>query len=244
MSSPNYTPQTTRPDLSNLLDAFRDNLLLNLNCHAIARIVSFDAPSTTVTAKIVYCKQYLMVDAGGNYSPQSVQYPILTRVPVIVMGGGTGSLTFPISPGDECVILFNDRDLQNWANGGPDGKPVATKRKHSLSDGLALVGVPNTRAGGYAYDATHALLKNGTGAVGVGQTNKVLITASYNGTSNTPTLLTVLNELIANVKSLVTATAGITTSGGQSLSGPSGVSINAVTTSLNSTMSDLAGLLE
>lgn len=244
MSTANYNPQAEVPDLGTLLEILKKDIFLNLNCHALAKVVSFNSQNNTIAAQVFYCRQFLQRDAKGNYYPQNVQYPQLPKVPVIVLGGISSSLTFPISPGDNCLLLFNDRDIQNWVTANAaTGKPVATDRAHSLSDALAIVGLPTLSS----YDTTHALLKNGTGAVGIGPTNKVLITASYNGTSNTPTLLTLLNQLITNVSSLVTATAAITTVGSattQTVNPASQAAINAVSTSLTSTMTALAGLLE
>jgi len=67
-------------------------------------------------------------------------YPPLIDVPVLVLGGGNGAITFPIQQGDECIILFNDRELDNWfQNGGV--QTYSTSRTHDLSDGIALVGL-------------------------------------------------------------------------------------------------------
>jgi hypothetical protein len=67
-------------------------------------------------------------------------YPPLVDVPVLILGGGGGAITFPIKQGDECIILFNDRELDNWfQNGGV--QTFSSQRTHDFSDGMAIVGL-------------------------------------------------------------------------------------------------------
>lgn len=130
------------PSLKDLLDLYRKDILLNLNCHHIGTVQTFNPLNQTATATINYKKTFFNFDsATQTYVPQLVDYPILIDVPVIALGGGDGALTFPISGGDECLVLFNDRDLDNWFAGGGSGGAVATPRLHSFSDGLILVGI-------------------------------------------------------------------------------------------------------
>jgi hypothetical protein len=49
--------------------------------------------------------------------------PILINVPVQFPRGGCFLLTFPVTKGDECLIMFAERDA---------------KRFHSLSDATAI----------------------------------------------------------------------------------------------------------
>lgn len=128
------------PELKDLLDLFKKEIFLGLNCHAIGTVQSFNSEQQTASATINYKKTFYRPDATGVYTQKVVNYPQLIDCPVICVGGGGGSLTFPITSGDECFIFFNDRDLDNWFQGNRNAT-VATPRLHSFSDAVILVGV-------------------------------------------------------------------------------------------------------
>jgi hypothetical protein len=46
----------------------------------------------------------------------------------------------PIQSGDTCLVLFCDRDLDNWFESGQI-TTLNSNRVHDLSDGVALVGI-------------------------------------------------------------------------------------------------------
>lgn len=135
------------PDLRALLNAQMRQTFASLNCHQVGEVVAFDPAAQTATVKLATNKQ--VVDYRRR-PPQFVYvpYPLLTDCPVMFCGGGTGRLTFPVAPGDQCLVLFNDRDLDNWFDGGAN-TPPNSDRQHDLSDGLVLVGFRN-RAGALA----------------------------------------------------------------------------------------------
>jgi len=174
-----YTPPaipapniTANPDLATLLQAVQDNVARNINCHAVGTIQSFKQSTGpdgnpngfyVVTAKINYSRTYFVqTDLNSAQTAKNVDYPLLVDCPAIILGGGSTYLQFPISPGDQCLILFNDRDLNNLFAGAKSG-PVASARTHSLADGIALVGFSHVPS----FDMSHALLSNGNAQVGV-----------------------------------------------------------------------------
>lgn len=78
----------------------------------------------------------------------TIQYPLLVDVPILWQGGGGCTMTFPIKPGDECLVIFASRCIDFWWQQGPGTAeatgnivPPPNQRMHSLSDGFALVGV-------------------------------------------------------------------------------------------------------
>lgn len=49
-------------------------------------------------------------------------------------------VTYPLTQGMECVLLFNDREIESWfVNGGVN--PLAYPRMHALTDCIALCGI-------------------------------------------------------------------------------------------------------
>lgn len=198
-----YTKAAPDPDLGDLLNLHRKEIFLALNCHAVATVQSFDPETLTITATVNYQKTFFQRDSQGIYNPVLQDYPILADVPVIVLGGGNAHLTMPIQKGDQCLILFNDRDLDNWFKGALTGA-VATSRMHSFSDGLALVGLHAMANPISNYSAERAELRNGDANVSVGPEKIKVINADTD-------LKTILDDLVDKIKA-------ITTSGGQTVS--------------------------
>ena len=114
-------------------------------------IVSFDA--TTQTAQVQPALQRIFTERGA------VNLPLCVDVPVAFPGGGGFFLTFPVAPGDECLLWFAERAIDLWhALGGT--QPPAEYRLHDLSDGMAIVGLnsqPNILA---SFNTTDVELRN------------------------------------------------------------------------------------
>lgn len=237
----NAVPQ--EPSLRDLLDLTKKELMLALSCHHVGTVQSFNAAAMTVTATVNYTKTFYQRNTSGLYVPVLVNYPTLVDCPIICLGGGKTNLTFPIAKGDECLLLFNDRDIDNWYSSGQVGQGCATNRLHSFSDAFALVGVKSTPNLLSGYDAVRALITNGNAKVGINPSNGKL-TLQNSGT----TLNTLLQSVITNIKNLITQVAAITVTPG-SLAGPSSpplnvAAINALTSNLTTLGTQIGGLIE
>ncbi len=123
---------TQNVELSDALDRQTDFTKYSLNCHQVGNIVSYDSANQTCEVEIGMLRK---LPTG-----EEVKYPILLDVPVIILSGGGTSLTFPIEPGDKCVILFNDRDIDIFLEEDRSALPNSS-RAHDYSDGIALVGI-------------------------------------------------------------------------------------------------------
>ena len=120
------------PDLDDVLNELRNSIFANLNCIQIGKIESVNLEEQTAGIQI----QVKRKKGDGSI----IDYPLLVDRPVIVMQGGGAFLEFPIKAGDFCLILFNGRNIDTWWDTANVTEPP-TKRKHSLSDGFALVGI-------------------------------------------------------------------------------------------------------
>lgn len=194
IQNPTVTPSIKKvgPNLRDVLDLMKKDILLSLNCHAIATVQSFDPSVQTVTATINYKKSITTTDENGIYKTSYIDYPLLLDVPVVILGGGQAQITFPIAAGDTCLILFNDRDIDNWFQSGQVG-PLASSRLHSFADGIALVGLRASSAPLEDYDITRAKLAWGETMVGVSASKVKIANTLY-------TLNGLLQELITQIE--------------------------------------------
>ena len=101
-------------------DALRRDFFSSLHCALPGKILSFDPE--TQTAEIQPA-----VKLG------SLTYPPLSGVPVFM------PVPFEVNPGDACLVVFADIDIDAWLASGEAKEPLSARR-HSLSDGFAFVG--------------------------------------------------------------------------------------------------------
>ena len=182
-------------DLSNFFDIIKKDILINLNCHHIGIVQSFNSSTQRAQVKIVYNKTLQVLNWNG-YELQNVSYPIMADCPVIVLGGGLTSLTFPITIGDECLVLFNDRDIDNWISNSVTLE-VNSSRLHSFSDGIIIVGLRSALNVVKNYSSTDAVLQNGTTNVSVG-------IAKITIQNQIDTLGNIINDLLTAIKGITT----------------------------------------
>ena len=151
----NSLTQATAPTLASILELHKDDIMYSLNCHQVGEIVSFD-PSTQ-TAEV-------LIKMQRTVKGEIKDYPVLIDCPCVVLGGGAGRVTFPISAGDSCLVLFNDKDIDNWYDGGQK-MPPRSQRLHSFSDAFALVGIHNRLNQISDYFASGVELKHGNSSI-------------------------------------------------------------------------------
>lgn len=236
------------PELMDVLDAHKKDIGLSLNCHALATIQSFDAATQTCRATINYTKTVSQTAPNGKVISVPKPYPILVNVPIISLFGGVAGVTFPIKKGDTCVILFNDRDIDNWFISGDTNAETVTKRTHSLSDGLALVGVRSKKNALSNYDTSNLVLFHGANKITVSESNiviekgpvKITVGDKVKIENATGSLLPILNELVVDLLSLPSS-YNTTTPGNPIAPGPGTAPI---LTNINVNLTKLQGLLE
>ena len=101
-------------------EALKQEFFSALHCALPGTVVSFDAERQTAEVQPA-------VKLG------SMNYPVLSDVPVFM------PVPFEVNPGDACLVVFSDVDIDAWFVSGGAQEPTSA-RKHSLSDGFAFVG--------------------------------------------------------------------------------------------------------
>lgn len=109
-----------------------DGRLKDLHTCLPGIIASFDPD--TQTASVQPAIKRIFTEKGA------VNLPLCVDVPVAFPGGGDFFLTFPVKAGDECILMFSERAIDNWHASGGTQAP-AEYRLHDLSDGIAIVGL-------------------------------------------------------------------------------------------------------
>ena len=129
--------QIKKPNLTDVLLRVKDDILNSINKIEIGTIQSFNEDNQTASIK-VSLKKVISVDVNGNKTVRD--YTTLVDCPCLILGGGESRIEFPITKGDFGILLFNDRDIDNWFTIG-DGATPNTGRIHNISDGFCIVGL-------------------------------------------------------------------------------------------------------
>ena len=169
------------PNLKIILDEVKADIFATFNCVQIGKISKVTSSEQTVEIEL----QIKRLAADGT----STKYPVLVDCPYFVLQGGGAYIDMPIKQGDYCIVLFNDRNIDNWWSTANVADP-ATARKHSLSDALAVVGL-NPKTSPLAMDGTKTRIINNDGIELNGNTKQFVTWDALN------TALTTLCGLLA-----------------------------------------------
>ena len=96
------------------IQALKKEILSSMHCALPGIVESFDDASGTASVRLALSGM-----------------PVLQDVPVFVCN--------EVNPGDACLVVFADCDIDNWFAGKDEADP-ASGRLHSLSDAFAFVG--------------------------------------------------------------------------------------------------------
>ncbi len=184
--------------LEDVLDVFGRNLKISLNCVKVGSIEGIDYATMTASVQLLFQKKM----RDGTY--QTVK--VLQDCPVFTLQGGGYSLQLPVAKGDTALVLFSDRNLDNWYTTGGMAPP-ADGRLHDLSDAIALVGL-NALARPLTPQpaATGAVLTDAAGTTQLG-----LVAGKLTAQNASGTLLTALNDLTTALNTLNGVVASMTT---------------------------------
>lgn len=182
---------------------------------AIPGIVkSFDASKQTAVVQIAIRERVRQLDG-----PLDVAIAPLQDVPVVLPRAGGFSLTLPIAPGDEVLVIFADMCIDLWWSRG-DVQNQLERRRHDLSDCFCIPGPwsqPRVLSG---YSATAAQLRSDDGNTVVEvQASKVTVTSAGDVDLNAAGDVNVAAAGSVKIQSkdfLLHTHTGVTTGGGTS----------------------------
>ena len=121
------------PNFIQTLDGLKRQTAHELNCMRIGIIQNIYYEDLTVDVLITN-KKTLNLNNDGT---QNVRDFPLIRAKIVFCNP---FISYPINQGDECVLLFSDREIESWFINGevnPEGYP----RMHALTDAVAILGI-------------------------------------------------------------------------------------------------------
>ncbi len=148
--------------------------------------------------------------------------PVITAVPVVWPGGGGGALGFPLSPGDGVLILFGERNMENYLETGKDSLP-ADARKFDMSDAIAIPGLNSFKAISPFPDNLAAYFAFGGGFVKMQPGGKMAI-----GNAGAELL-----DIISETLQMLATTAGTSAVSGSPLNPAMAIQANLLKTKLD-----------
>ncbi|HBR7615708.1 TPA: phage baseplate protein [Klebsiella pneumoniae] len=178
--------QTRSGALAEVLASERKTLSEQMRVALPGIIQSFDPES--LTAVVQPAIRYIERDNDGNKSTKD--YPLLVDVPVVFPRGGGCTLTFPVSEGDECLVIFADRCIDFWWQSGGIQEPV-DGRMHDLSDAFCIVG-PQSQAKkirGISTTAAQLRTDDGSAFIELSAGGDITATTAGNATINAPEII-------------------------------------------------------
>lgn len=208
--------QTTIYDL---LQALKDTINYNMNCVKVATVLEFDPELMTVKCR-VNNKRLKQLKQDGNQVLEN--YPDIYAKAHFFGWGDVGSV-YPIEPGMEGLLLFNDRELETWFMTSEPGK-LAYDRNHDLTDALFICGLhsqPKIPLLPYLEACLHIYYKNSdiqirdtsittnTTDNTLNCTNNTINTTNHNINSTTNTII----STTTNITSLVNIIGNTTIEG-------------------------------
>ena len=127
----NYLANTA--DFTQLLKGCRQKTAYDLNCVRIGIIETF-YPEDLTADVLIANKRTLGLNQDGT---QNTRDFALIRAKICYCNPFE---TFPIKQGDECILLFSDREIESWFING-QVNPLGYQRMHDLTDAIAIMGI-------------------------------------------------------------------------------------------------------
>ena len=114
------------PDLGLVLRNLGDRLSARFKCHRVGKIKKINTDRLTVDVELL--DKLVHLDNVSDITE-------LADLPLLIYGGANSGLTFGNIVGCECLVHFNDTDIDNWYSTGEAYEPN-TGRQHDFADGF------------------------------------------------------------------------------------------------------------
>lgn len=194
-------------------------------------VVSFDAVKQTCVVQPNIQELILMPPPVTSQNPNpgtsqniptAVTIKPIQDVPIIMMRVPGWSITFPIVPGTECLLIFADSCIDGWWQNSGVQAPF-DRRRHDLSDAFALFGPWSQPHKLVNYSTTSVQLRSDDQSVmidlAVGEINVDAPIININGPAGT----TIEVNSTGVIVSAGAASIDVSIDGSVTITGPSGI---------------------
>ena len=213
------TPNANQiPSWSEIIGNAIEDRLFGLNTCMPGEVTSFNKLKNTCDVKPGFKKKYVQED-------EAVELPEIKNVPIVYLGGGSASISFPLNSGDPVLLLFSQRSLEKWKDTGRIDDPN-DPRIGSLSDAICIPGLRPLSQ--FLVIDDGLLIRNGTSKFLIKKNGSITITTVGGEFEVTASgkfamgngVVDALKQLEATIKEIQKLTVGTAL-------GPSTVPINA-----------------
>lgn len=155
-----------KPPLSAVIKQAFLNLLKDVHTVAPGIIVEFNDELQSAKVQVAIQRVFVTKDSEGNETEKFEPVSALINVPVMFDRAGGWAITFPVKPGDECMVYFSERAFDIWRKEGGVQRPAAW-RMHDYSDAICRVSLfsePNVISN---FDPDNLQIRNDAGDVAI-----------------------------------------------------------------------------
>lgn len=122
-------------DLSRVLQTVMDGRQARVWTAMPGILQTYDPAKLTCTVQVAI--QEKVRNKQGTWRDEQIS--VLPDCPVVFCAGGGFALTLPLAAGDEGLVVFASRQIDNWWQSGKSS-PRTDLRMHDLSDGFFIPG--------------------------------------------------------------------------------------------------------
>lgn len=202
------------------LDFWRNAMRLNTSIPAIVN--AFDPTTQTVSATPAIRAKYVSPEGEVSY----LSYPMITNIPLAITRGAGVRITYPVTVGKPCTLIFSQRSIDNFIVEGGEADPVegpnpltSAIRCMDMTDAMCFPGVLTTKdtVQNYATDAIEIRSDDGKVAVSVKQDSLTLkqdsatIKLSGGNIDMNAATINITGTTAVNISSPATALGTVTT---------------------------------
>lgn len=151
-------------DEATILEHSRKLVAKDMKCHRVGKIIAFNSDDLTCTVRLF--------DKLTSYGTEE-NYVDFPDLPLLIQGTDTKHITFGDIVGSECIIHYNDTDIDNWFETGEIYLPNSARR-HSFSDGFVELR-PFNKTAVFTYYTGGIEIKNGNTVIHINDDNSITI---------------------------------------------------------------------
>lgn len=160
MSTTRYQP-TSEPTLAEVLDSAFSAKFADIHTCIPGIVVSYDSSKSQVDVQL---GNKLVYESYGNDDPVAEAVPIIPGIPVLFPGGGGITLSFPLKPGDNVLIVFSESDINNFRGTNTANNDPGILQRFGLSGAMAIpCNIANKSYSGKAGTADDFAVINASG---------------------------------------------------------------------------------